>query len=76
MLQEVMQVAVKGLLYSSFSLQSRRVHTEDSGKLVVLDRHGIGNCNDNGRLLLEFCSEHQLVITDTLFQQKGRVKVT
>ena len=42
----------------------------------VLDRHGIGNCNDNGRLLLEFCSEHQLVITDTLFQQKGRVKVT
>ena len=42
----------------------------------VLVRHGIGNCNDNGRLLLKFCSEHQLVITDTLFQQKGRVKVT
>ena len=31
----------------------------------VLDRYGIGNCNDNGRLLLEFCSENQLIITNT-----------
>ena len=42
----------------------------------VLGRHGIGNCNDNGRLLLEFCSEHQLVITNTLFQQKDMFKAT
>ena len=42
----------------------------------VLGGHGIGNCSDNGRLLLEFCSEHQLVITSTLFQQKGRFKAT
>ena len=30
-----MQVMVKGLLYSSFSLQSRCIHTEHSGKLVL-----------------------------------------
>ena len=40
----------------------------------VLGTHGPDNCNDNGRLPLEFCSEHQLVITNTLFQQK--VKAT
>ena len=42
----------------------------------VLGRHGIDSCNDNGRLLLEFCSEHQVVITSTLFQQKDKFKAT
>ena len=42
----------------------------------VLGRHRIGNCNDNRHLLLEFCSEHQLIITNTLFQQKDRFKAT
>ena len=42
----------------------------------VLGRHGTGNCNDNGRLLLEFCSEHQLVVTNTLFQEKDKFKTT
>ena len=42
----------------------------------VLGRHGIGNCNDNWRLRLEFCCEHQLVIINTLFRQKDRFKAT
>ena len=42
----------------------------------VLGRHGYRNCNDNRRLFLKFCSEHQLVITNTLLQQKDRFKAT
>ena len=42
----------------------------------ILGRHGIGKCNDNGRLLLELCAENQLTVTNTLFQQKDRYKTT
>ncbi|KAJ7427088.1 craniofacial development protein 2-like protein [Willisornis vidua] len=42
----------------------------------VLGKHGVGNCNDNKRLLLEFCAEQQLTITNTIFQQKDSLKAT
>ena len=42
----------------------------------VLGRHGVSNCNDSGRLLLELCNEQQLAITNTIFQQKDRLKTT
>ncbi|XP_051651908.1 craniofacial development protein 2-like [Manacus candei] len=42
----------------------------------ILGKHGFGNCNDNGRLLLEFCAEQQLTITNTIFQQKDSLKTT
>ena len=42
----------------------------------ILGRHGVGDCKDNGRLLLEFCMEQQLVITNTIFQQKDILKTT
>ncbi|XP_051644172.1 craniofacial development protein 2-like [Manacus candei] len=40
----------------------------------ILGKHGVRNCNDNGRLLLEFCAEQQLTIT--IFQQKNSLKTT
>ena len=42
----------------------------------VLGTNRIGNCNDNGYLLLEFCSEHQLIINKTLFQHKDTFNAT
>ena len=42
----------------------------------VLGKHGVGNCNDNERLLFEFCSEQELCITNTIFQQKNSHKTT
>ena len=42
----------------------------------ILGRHGVGNCNDNRRLLLEFCMEQQLVITNIIFQQKDSLETT
>ena len=43
MLQEVIQVAAEGLLYSNFSLQSWYVRIEDSGRLDVLDCESEGH---------------------------------
>ncbi|KAJ7428858.1 craniofacial development protein 2-like protein [Willisornis vidua] len=42
----------------------------------VLGKHGVGNCNDSRGLLLEFCAEHQLTITNTILQQKDSLKTT
>ena len=42
----------------------------------MVGRHDINNCNENGHMLLEFCSEHGLTVTNTLFQQKDKFKAT
>ena len=42
----------------------------------VLGRHGVGNCNDNEHLLLDLCTERQIVITNAIFQQKDWLKTT
>ena len=63
----------KALILGDFNA---RVGRDFELRRGVLGRHGTGNCNDNGRLLLEFCSEHQLVVTNTLFQEKDKFKTT
>ena len=42
--------------------------SEDWKGVRVLGKHGIGNCNDNGHLLLEFFAELQITITNTIFE--------
>ncbi|XP_046962200.1 uncharacterized protein LOC124531734 [Vanessa cardui] len=41
-----------------------------------LGAHGIGKLNDNGQRLLEFCSKHQLCVTNTFFKGKMMRKVS
>ncbi|ESN94728.1 hypothetical protein HELRODRAFT_193770 [Helobdella robusta] len=40
----------------------------------VLARNGVGRKNSNGTMLLEFSTEHNLAVTNTVFQQAGRRK--
>ena len=50
----------------------------DLGKTLThwnaLGRHGIRKCNNNDLLLLQMCTELNLVIGNTLFQQKDKCK--
>ena len=39
-----------------------------------MGKHGIGNCNSNGELLL--CSEFELIVMNTIFKQKDERKTT
>jgi exonuclease III len=53
-----------------------RVGRDSDTWKAIIGKHGVGSCNDNGRLLLEFCAELQLTITNTIFQQKDSLKTT
>ena len=48
----------------------------DNTTWPVLGPHGVGNCNSNGTKLLTFCTENDLVVTNTIFQQKDKYKCT
>ena len=42
----------------------------------VIGHHGMGNENANGSLLLNMCAEHQLTITNMLYQQANKYKAS
>eukprot|EP00914_Ancora_sagittata_P010289 GHVO01019881.1.p1 GENE.GHVO01019881.1~~GHVO01019881.1.p1 ORF type:complete len:196 (+),score=11.23 GHVO01019881.1:905-1492(+) len=45
-----------------------RVGTDYKTWEPVIGRNGVGKCNSNGELLLQMCTEHELLITNTLFR--------
>ena len=53
-----------------------RVGTDHTSWDSILGRHGVGNENSNGTLLLSLCSQNELCITNTFFQQANRYKTT
>ena len=42
----------------------------------VIGKHGVGNMNSNGLMLLEFCTRFELGVMGTMFQQKDSSKNT
>ena len=53
-----------------------RVGREASAWPGVLGRHGVGNMNSNGLILLTKCTELDLAISNTHFRQKDKYKFT
>ncbi|ELT96916.1 hypothetical protein CAPTEDRAFT_203287 [Capitella teleta] len=53
-----------------------RVGTDYTTWGPIISRNGVGKCNSKGELLLQFCSEHQLLITNTVFRLPHRNRTT
>ena len=53
-----------------------RVGTDHVAWEGVMGRHGIGKVNSNGHRLLSFCSQNELLITNTIFDLKDIYKGT
>ena len=45
-----------------------RVGCDSAAWEGVIGKHGVGNCNSNGLLLLQTCAEHDPLITNTAFR--------
>jgi len=61
------------LLLGDFNARAGREHELWRN---IIGKQGMGNCNDNGLLLLGLCAEQELFITNTQFRLPNRFKIT
>ena len=45
-----------------------RVGTDNTSREGILGTNGVGSCSSNGLMLLETCTAHELLITNSIFQ--------
>ena len=64
---------INSLCYSDFNARVGRDHLLWH---KVTGRHGIGNENANGSMLLDLCVKQALAITNTVFQQANKLKAS
>ena len=78
----------KEIFYEALTTSVRQVPCEDKLMILgdfnarvgcdvmswptVLGHHGKGACNSNGELLLSFCAEQQMTVSNTLFQMPDK----
>ena len=53
-----------------------KIGQDNTGKEQIMGEHGLGEMNNNGEQLADFCVENNLLIGGTLFEHKNIHKYT
>ncbi|KAL6491468.1 hypothetical protein MHYP_G00018130 [Metynnis hypsauchen] len=53
-----------------------KVGDNNTGRELIMGRHGVGTCNENGELFTDFCSFNDLVIGGTIYPYRRIHKTT
>jgi len=53
-----------------------KVGRDNSGRELIMEKHGLGDIDENGELFTDFCGLNDLVIDGTTFAHKDINKVT
>lgn len=53
-----------------------KVGSNNEGQEQIMGVHGVGDCNENGELFIDFCAIHDLVVGGALFPHKRCHKIT